>query len=115
MWTTVRALALVLLVLAMLAPPTSAEAGTPGAPLGADAASTDPEAGTPFAALFEAVRSWWQTLRATPEDAEPRSVTGSSGHHMDPNGSAESEDSEARRAGEPALPAGGPGSVPEVL
>lgn len=118
MWRITRALTLVLFALAATAattPPAAAGTGAPDAPPTADAASADPGVGAPFAALFDALRGWWLGVRATPEDAGTRSLTGSSGHHMDPNGSAESTDGQARRVEESAPSVGGVVSQPETL
>lgn len=117
MWRITRALTLVLFALAAtaaMAPPAAAGTGAPDAPATADAASADPGVGAPFPALVDALRGWWLDVRTTPEDTGTRSLTGSSGHHMDPNGSPESTDGEAHRAGESDSFAGGVVSPPEV-
>ncbi|MFP3938987.1 MAG: hypothetical protein ACLF0P_01650 [Thermoanaerobaculia bacterium] len=117
MWRITRALTLVLFALAAtaaMASPAAPGTGAPDAPPTADAASADPGVGAPVAALVDVLRGWWLDVRTTPEDAGTRSLTGSSGHHMDPNGSPESTDDEARRVGESAPSAGGVDSPPEV-
>lgn len=92
---TDRAFVLAILVLAAVAWPASVAATPPGVP--APGAEHGQSAAGPFAGVFDALRGWLAGFWSTPEPPGVRTVTGSSGHHMDPNGSAEAADSEPRR------------------
>lgn len=105
---TDRAFVLAILVLAAVAWPAAVAATPPGDPV--PSAEHGQAAAGPLAGVSDALRSWLAGFWSTPEPPGVHTVTGSSGHHMDPNGSAESADSETRRPVEPhdRVPGAGP-------
>lgn len=115
MWRTTRTLALATLVTAATSLPALAAGGPSGAPVAADAAHARPAAEAPLTGAVHALWSWLVEVWAGPGETEARTVTGASGHHMDPDGSAESTESDSRRRSEADLRIRTFDPAPEVL